>query len=98
MDMDTDLSEYLNDFYGDILRAEANLQYFAHAVSTLTYILYTAAVAAVAGSSHQPPASTSRFSRAMIYHNVTDYYFYFHLPFLVLVRCAVLCVVACACT
>lgn len=32
--MNSDLSEYLNDFHADILQAEANLQYFAHVVST----------------------------------------------------------------
>lgn len=37
MDMDSDLSEYLNEFYADIIRAEANLQYFAHVVSTSTH-------------------------------------------------------------
>lgn len=35
MDMDSNLSEYLNNFYGIILKAEANLQYIAHVVSTL---------------------------------------------------------------
>lgn len=35
MDMDSDLPEYLNEFYADIIRAEANLQYFANVVSTL---------------------------------------------------------------
>lgn len=58
MDMDSDLSEYLSDFYGDILRAEANLQYFAHAVSTPI---------------HGHAFIFSR-CMLLIYHNGADYY------------------------
>lgn len=75
MDVDSDLSEYLNDFNSNILRAEANLRYFAHAVSTLTHT-----------RKHTGYTSTFFFRSlfaihwfwlaCMICHNVTDFLIY----------------------